>query len=166
MHCCADEPLGAGLTAGDKNLMLPKWLISAALYPCFRYTPTHVYAESALDAGWIFLSPNYRLIAPITGHDVLDDVKALFAWIKSGTNTALDAHADTRGKGLMIDAARLLATGSSAGGYLANLAGRWCEPRPKAVVTLYAQGGDYLVRMIYMVYGGTTHHCICRATYG
>ena len=104
--------------------------------------------EQASDAGWIFLTANHRLVAPCTGYDILSDIKSLFTWIKSTANGALSAHADARRNGLAIDSERLIVAGASAGGYMANLAGRWCEPRPKAVIALYAQGGDFLVRVM------------------
>jgi acetyl esterase/lipase len=106
---------GGGMTAGDRTSWLPKWL-------CRRTTA----------AGLAFISADYRLLPPSTGHDVLKDVVDLFAFL---------ARTPTLGS-VRLDATRLAVAGSSAGGMCAFLAAIHATPRPRAVLSLYGLGGD------------------------
>jgi acetyl esterase/lipase len=86
-------------------------------------------------AGLAFISADHRLLPPSTGHDVLQDVVDLFAFLartpKIGT--------------VLIDTTRLAVAGSSAGGMCAFLAAIHVNPRPRAVLSFYGLGGDVFV---------------------
>ncbi|KAF8260781.1 Alpha/Beta hydrolase protein [Lactarius quietus] len=103
------------MTAGDRTSWLPKWL-------CRRTTA----------AGLAFITADYQLLPPGTGHDVLQDVVDLFAFF---------ARSLTLGT-LLLDVTRLAVAGSSAGGMCAFLAAIHASPRPRAVLSLYGLGGD------------------------
>ncbi|KAI9445673.1 alpha/beta-hydrolase [Lactarius psammicola] len=106
---------GGGMTVGDRTSWLPKWL-------CRRTTA----------AGLAFISADYRLLPPSTGHDVLKDVVDLFAFL---------ARTPTLGT-MHLDGERMAVAGSSAGGMCAFLAAIHANPRPRAVLSLYGLGGD------------------------
>ncbi|KAH9054060.1 Alpha/Beta hydrolase protein [Lactarius deliciosus] len=106
---------GGGMTVGHRKSWLPKWL-------CRRTTT----------AGLAFISADYRLLPPSTGHDVLKDVVDLFAFLASTPSLG----------SVLIDGTRLAVAGSSAGGMCAFLAAVHATPRPRAVLSLYGLGGD------------------------
>ncbi|KAI9443567.1 alpha/beta-hydrolase [Lactarius indigo] len=106
---------GGGMTAGDRTSWFPKWL-------CRRTTA----------AGLAFISADYRLLPPSTGHDVLKDVVDLFAFL---------ARTPALGT-VLLDGTRLAVAGSSAGGMCAFLAAIHANPRPRAVLSIYGLGGD------------------------
>jgi acetyl esterase/lipase len=87
--------------------------------------------------GTIFISPDYRLLNPSTGFDQIDDVKALFYFLSNNVNTHLP-------KGITLDTSRIAVAGVSAGGYLVRLCALYAEPRPRAALSLYGMGGDWL----------------------
>ncbi|QRV76081.1 alpha/beta hydrolase family protein [Ceratobasidium sp. AG-Ba] len=95
---------GGGLSCGDRRSYLPIWFIT-----------------KLLDNGYIFISADYRLLPPSTGHVILQDVLGFTHWAASpnGLNAQLKQHGDT----VSVDTTRLIAAGTSAGGYLAYLAG-------------------------------------------
>ena len=91
-------------------------------------------------AGLAFISADYRLLPPSTGHDVLEDVVDLFAFL---------ARTPTLGS-VLIDATRLAVAGSSAGGMCAFLAAIHAKPRPRAVLSIYGLGGDDFVSALLL----------------
>ncbi|KAF9053776.1 alpha/beta-hydrolase [Hymenopellis radicata] len=101
--------------------------------------PTHPtwLTDRAIDAGFVFVSPDYTLLSPHTGHDMLADVKDLVSWI----DTRLAAEI----KSYVVDTKSIVVSGSSAGGYLAYLTAIHAFPKPKAFVPLYAMGGNLLI---------------------
>ncbi len=85
--------------------------------------------------GFAVISADYRLLAPCTGHDVLDDVVDLFAFLAS-----------TRVFGtVQVDSTRLVVAGNSAGGLCAFLAAIHADPKPRAVLSMYGLGGEMFV---------------------
>ncbi|KAI0246271.1 Alpha/Beta hydrolase protein [Lactifluus subvellereus] len=106
---------GGGMTVGNRTSWFPTWL-------CRRTTA----------AGFAFISADYRLLPPSTGHDVLEDVVDLFAFLDS---TPLLGT-------VQIDRTRLAVAGSSAGAFCAFFAATYANPKPRAVLSLYGLGGD------------------------
>lgn len=85
----------------------------------------------------IFISADYRLLLPATSHDEIDDVKALFHFLSTDISKDLPT-------GISLDSSRLAVAGTSAGGYIGRLAALYAEPRPRALLSLYGMGGDFL----------------------
>jgi len=114
---------GGGLTVGDKTSWFPNW----------------VHAR-AMAAGYAFLSADYQLLPPATGHEIVEDIKLLFSFIGSEINDVIKSHGRYDG----IDTERLSVVGSSAGGLCAYLAGIHAYPKPKSIISIYGMGGDFL----------------------
>lgn len=94
--------------------------------------------EMAMTHRVVFISPDYHLLHPSTGFDELADVKALFHFLSDDVNSHLP-------EGITLDASRIAVAGVSAGGYLARLAALHAEPRPRAVLSMFGMGGDWLL---------------------
>ena len=92
--------------------------------------------------GFTFISPDYRLVPPATGHTVLEDIKDLFGFLsKAGKIFTTSQQYEFE-----IDKDAIVVAGSSAGGLCAYLAAIHCDsPKPKAVLSIYGMGGDFLV---------------------
>ena len=86
-------------------------------------------------AGFAFISADYRLLSPCTGRDVLDDIVDLFAFI------ARTKYLGTA----QVDSTRLAVAGNSAGGLCAFLAAIHANPKPRAILSMYAMGGELFV---------------------
>jgi acetyl esterase/lipase len=93
------------------------------------------YPERTIAAGLAFISADYRLLPPSTGHDILDDVVDLFAFL---------ARTQLLGT-VQIDTTRLAVAGASAGGMCAFLAAIHANPKPCAVLSIYGLGGSLFV---------------------
>ncbi|KAM0753045.1 alpha/beta-hydrolase [Meredithblackwellia eburnea MCA 4105] len=118
---------GGGLVSGtrEENPLFPAWI-----------------KKEALEAGIAFASADYTLLTPQDGHVLIEDVIDLFSFIRNSLNTELKI------RGLVgpgIDTQTVFAAGASAGGFMAYLAGLYVEPKPKAIVSLYGMGGDWLL---------------------
>ncbi|KAG8763742.1 hypothetical protein FRC11_013197 [Ceratobasidium sp. 423] len=111
-----------------------------------------VYSDKLLDAGCAFVSGDYKLLPPSTGHEILQDVLDLVTWVTSseGLNASLRQVNDKR----TIDTKRIIVAGTSAGGYLAYLAAihAQLEYVPRGVLSMYGMGGDFL----------TSHYLQCK----
>ena len=101
----------------------------------------------AISSGHTFISADYRLLPPATGHDILKDIKDLFAFLKDPllSFTMPSKPGDEPSK-FKVDPESIVVSGSSAGGFCAYLAAINCvSPKPKAILSLYGMGGDLLV---------------------
>ncbi|KZT57299.1 alpha/beta-hydrolase [Calocera cornea HHB12733] len=118
---------GGGLTCGDRRTWFPTWLCALVL-----------------QKGYIFVSADHRLLIPCTGHDVLCDALAVFAFFQSPLARAAVQQLDGNSGRVWVDPNRLAAAGTSAGGYLAYLAGAHLgRERVRAVLGMYSMGGDF-----------------------
>lgn len=79
--------------------------------------------------GYACVSADYRLAPQASVGEILEDVKDCIAFIRK----ELSGHAD-RGA---LDVSRLAVSGSSAGGYLALLAGLYADPKPNVILPIY-----------------------------
>ncbi|EIN07771.1 alpha/beta-hydrolase [Punctularia strigosozonata HHB-11173 SS5] len=105
---------GGALFCGSRDDdMFPAWLLDAA----------H-------KRGWIFVSADYRLLVPCTGHDEIADVRALSSFLAS------DAFRAALPAGLAPSGATLI-SGGSAGGYVAIQYALHASPKPEAVFNLF-----------------------------
>ena len=100
---------------------------------------TSCYLERANSLGYAFISADYQLLLPGTGHDILKDIQDVFKFITENNI----AHKKTT---FEIDPEKIIVAGGSSGGLLAYLAAAHISsPKPKGVLALYAPGGDFFV---------------------
>ena len=101
----------------------------------------------AISSGHAFISADYCLLPPATGHDIVKDIQDLFAFLKDPllSFTMPSKPGDEQSK-FKVDPESIVVSGSSAGGFCAYLAAINCvSPKPKAILSLYGMGGDLLV---------------------
>lgn len=134
----------AGFLVGCKVILLARALVSTT------EADTRFPIERAAAAGYAFISADYRLVPPATAHDVLDDIKDVFTFISTKLNELLDQElaASKEFSLFLIDPDALAVAGTSAGGLCAYYAAMHISPKPKAVVCMYAMGGDFLVSVL------------------
>lgn len=87
----------------------------------------------------LFISADHRLLYPSTAFDIITDVKTLFTFLASPSFS--ETHLPP---GVTLDASRIAVSGESGGGYPTRAAGIFAEPKPKALLLQYAQGGQLL----------------------
>lgn len=149
---------GGSLTVGNRQSWFPSWLHSA-FHAC-QFTPYHgsfevglwAYLNSHLErvtaSGMAFISADYTLLVPATGHDILHDVNDLFRFLE------LEANKQTREvcekekcPSFEINPSALAVAGSSAGSMCVYYAALYASPKPKVALSLYGMGGDMLVSL-------------------
>ncbi|CAA7262899.1 unnamed protein product [Cyclocybe aegerita] len=111
---------GGGLTVGNRDSWFPTWL-----------------QKRVLSLGFIFISADYELIPPSNGHNIAKNLQDLFCFL---SRNAIKSE----GRAFHVDTERITVSGSSAGGLCAYLAAIHCSPKPKAIVSMYGMGGDFL----------------------
>lgn len=128
-----------GMTAGDRASWFPTWIhsLSSQIFRVCMHAPlTRLRNSERMAAmGIAVISADYRLLSPCTGHDVLEDVVDLFAFI---------ARTKLLGT-VQIDSTRLAAAGNSAGGLCSFLAAVHAKPKPRAILSMYGLGGEMFV---------------------
>ncbi|KAG7088160.1 hypothetical protein E1B28_012182 [Marasmius oreades] len=126
---------GGGLTVGNRKSWFPTWL-----------------QKRVNQAGHLLICPDYRLLPTggVTGHEILQDIRDLFAFIfGSEFEKALDKLQSKEGASSKLDPNRIAVAGTSSGGTCAYLAAIHIEPRPRAVLSMYGMGGDFLIPHYY-----------------
>jgi len=82
--------------------------------------------ERYLEAGYVVASIDYRLAPETKLPAIIEDLQDAFSWLRS------------EGSGMLgTDPDRVGVVGSSAGGYLALMAGHCVQPSPRALVSFY-----------------------------
>jgi len=105
---------------GNRQTFFPAWL-----------------QKRANSLGYAFISADYQLLLPSTGHDILKDIQDVFKFITENNI----AHKKTT---FEVDPEKIIVAGGSSGGLLAHLAAAHISsPKPKGVLALYAAGGDF-----------------------
>ncbi|KAF9013130.1 Alpha/Beta hydrolase protein [Cyathus striatus] len=117
---------GGGLTVGNRNSWFPTWL-----------------KQRTVDAGYLFITADYRLLPPSTGHEIVEDIRDLFAFLTSTPLSVPSTEAGTLK--LQVNPNAIAVSGSSAGGLCTYLAASHpsISPKPKAVVSMYGMGGNF-----------------------
>ena len=111
-------------------------------------------SDRAMQAGYVFMSADYTLLPPATGHRLIEDIKDLFSYIQDTLNEDLESN----GCSARVDSTSIAVAGSSAGGLCAYLSAIHAHPRPKAVLSLYGMGGDFFVsQFLRLESTGETH---------
>ncbi|KAF8421992.1 Alpha/Beta hydrolase protein [Tirmania nivea] len=117
---------GGGLTVGNRE-MLPEQL-----------------KDAVLGSSIALISADYRLLFPFSARHICEDVLALFSYLSTSVNQDLIAQRPTMPPAYLISERLFAVAGASAGAYLAMLAALYATPRPRALFSLYGNGGDLL----------------------
>ncbi|KLO14753.1 alpha/beta-hydrolase [Schizopora paradoxa] len=112
---------GGGMTVGNRRSWFPTWML-----------------KRAIKAGCCFVSADYRLMPPASGHDILEDIHDLFRFLSEDLDTHLGTHCKA-------DPTRIIVAGSSAGSFCAYMAALHANPKPIVVLSLYGMGGNVLI---------------------
>jgi acetyl esterase/lipase len=108
-------------------------------------SPAPLSPADVLAQGIAFISADYRLLFPCTAHDILVDVRTLFAFIGEQLNPALSSSSYPGDPfNFHISPDHLAVAGASAGAYPARLAALYANPKPKCFFSLYGTGGNLL----------------------
>lgn len=123
-----------------KGLPLLVWFHGGGLLQGNRDTVAPHHLNGVTKHGYALISADYRLSPQVGVADVLEDVKDCLAW--SATELPKQLAASGRGSNKtssLLDTTRIAVSGSSAGGYLALLAGLYATGpgRPKVVLPIY-----------------------------
>jgi acetyl esterase/lipase len=105
---------GGGLLQGHRQGIAPHMLESVSKY------------NHAL------ISADYRLAPQVGVQKILEDVQDCVAFIRQPDGLASQLEGSNT-----VDTSRLAISGSSAGGYLALLAGLYVEPKPQVILPIY-----------------------------
>jgi acetyl esterase/lipase len=101
---------GGFLVVGDRNAFYPHWLVNACA-----------------SRGWIFITPDYRLLPESTASSSLEDAVAAYHWVLSSLSQVLGCRIGS-----------VLMAGSSAGAYLAlAVAANTPQKQPSALLLIY-----------------------------
>ncbi|KZO97814.1 alpha/beta-hydrolase [Calocera viscosa TUFC12733] len=87
---------------------------------------SRVQVATALDAGWAFISADYRLAPQVKVKQQLEDAVDAIEWVRAG-------NLDKEG----VDGKKLVVAGSSAGGLIALLAAHQLTEPPLAMYAVY-----------------------------
>lgn len=94
---------------GDRYAFFPTWL-----------------AQASVSRGWIFVTPDYRLIPEKTAHASVEDAVDAYQWVL----TSLSSH-------IGIELGPVVLSGSSAGGFLALTTSVIAKDKPAALLSVY-----------------------------
>jgi acetyl esterase/lipase len=103
-------------------------------------------SERFTEKGYLFMSADYRLLPPSTGREIVEDVVDL--WVFLNDPSLSFKFPELEGRAVNIRQGSMVVAGVSAGGLCAYLAAVHCNsPRPRAVLSCYGMGGDFLVNL-------------------
>jgi acetyl esterase/lipase len=124
-------PLDVYLPADAKNVPILLWFHGGGLLQGHRARLAGHMQRSASKYNHAVVSADYRLAPQVGIHEIFEDIRDSVAFVRDPNG--LSKHL---GAGV-VDTSRLAVSGSSAGGYLALLAGLYVEPKPNVILAIY-----------------------------
>ncbi|KAK3618455.1 hypothetical protein LTR56_024632 [Elasticomyces elasticus] len=122
-------PLDLYLPDDAKNVPVLLWFHGGGLLQGKRTSVSPHMLNAVSKYNIALVSADYRLAPQIGVAEIYEDVKDCVAFIRNKLPSLAGDGA--------IDVSRLAVSGSSAGGYLAFLAGLYVEPKPKIILPIY-----------------------------
>ncbi|OAL45724.1 alpha/beta-hydrolase [Pyrenochaeta sp. DS3sAY3a] len=100
---------GGFLVIGNRYAFLPYWLVNACV-----------------TRGWVFVTPDYRLLPESTAHDTLEDALEAYTWVLKSLPSIIGTDIES-----------VVLARSSAGAYLALTTATRLTERPSALLLIY-----------------------------
>jgi len=123
------------LPTDAKAVPILLWFHGGGLLQGYRDKVAPHMLGSVEQHGHALISADYRLAPQVGVQDIFADVGDCISFIRQ--SDGLVAHLMATGDEGAVDVTRLAVSGSSAGGYLALLAGLYIEPKPKVILPIY-----------------------------
>ncbi|KAL3489798.1 Alpha/Beta hydrolase protein [Aspergillus germanicus] len=131
-----DLPMDIYLPKNVKNAPVLLWFHGGGLLQGRRDLISPHMRRNVQTRGYIAISADYRLAPQVPVNEIFEDVKDCIHFIRNDLATVLSEKAGKEAEGI-IDSTRLAVSGSSAGGFLALLAGLYVDPKPQVIVPIY-----------------------------
>jgi acetyl esterase/lipase len=122
-------PLDLYLPEDAKSVPILLWFHGGGLLQGIRSSVSPHMLRAVQKHNLALISADYRLAPQVGVKDIYEDVRDCVAFIRNQMPGKV-------GEGV-IDASRVAVSGSSAGGYLAFLAGLYVEPKPQVILPIY-----------------------------
>ncbi|KAK3073332.1 hypothetical protein LTR53_005180 [Teratosphaeriaceae sp. CCFEE 6253] len=122
-------PLDFYLPEDAKSVPVLVWFHGGGLLQGNRVSVAPHMLKAVSKDNIALVSADYRLAPQVGVADIFEDVKDCIAFIRNRLPSLA-------GDGV-VDVSRLAVSGSSAGGYLAFLAGLYVEPKPQVILPIY-----------------------------
>ena len=126
-------PFDLYLPENPKNVPVLLWFHGGGLLQSKRTNVSPHMLNAITKYNIALISADYRLAPQVGVADIYEDVRDCISFIRHDLPQHIDGGA---GKDA-VDVTRLAVSGSSAGGYLAFLAGLYIEPKPKIILPIY-----------------------------
>lgn len=125
-------PLDVYLPSNASNVPILLWFHGGGLLQGHRSKIAPHMLRSVEKYKHCLVSADYRLAPQVGIQEIFEDVRDCVTFVRSkdGLSKALGGEGS-------VDPGRLAVSGSSAGGYLAFLAGLYCEPKPQLLLPIY-----------------------------
>lgn len=123
------------LPPNAKTVPILLWFHGGGLLQGHREKVAHHMLESVKRYNHALISADYRLAPQAGVQDIFADINDCITFIRKPDGLAANLK-DAAETGA-IDTTRLAVSGSSAGGYLALLAGLYVEPKPQVIMPIY-----------------------------
>nr|POE63029.1 molybdopterin synthase sulfur carrier subunit [Quercus suber] len=124
-----DIPLDIYLPATATNVPVLLWFHGGGLLQNKRTNISPHHLRGVEKYQYAFVSADYRLAPQVGIADIFEDVRDCIAFVRGGLGMHIGKD--------VVDTSRLAVSGSSAGGYLAFLAGLYVEPKPSLILPIY-----------------------------
>lgn len=122
-------PLDLYLPNNAKTLPILLWFHGGGLLQGRRDSLAPWMRKASQKGDLAVISADYRLAPQVSVQEILEDVLDCIKFIRNGLSSQV-------GDGI-LDTSRLAVSGSSAGGYLAIMAGIFAEPKPNVILPIY-----------------------------